>query len=163
MENYIVINGRKAELTEEQLKALGLERETSPFSRAEKGNKYYYISWDGVVRTDTETLVSSNNDAFIIANYCTDREMMEQRALHETLNRLLWRYSMEHKGNEIEWTNDVSNYSIFYDYDEERWRVNGSVYYQHLGAPYFATMEIAESAIKEIVNPFMAQHPDFKF
>lgn len=34
MENYIVINGRKAELTEEQLKALGIETEKkSPFDR----------------------------------------------------------------------------------------------------------------------------------
>ena len=36
MENYIVINGRKAELTAEQLKALGIETEKkSPFDRCD--------------------------------------------------------------------------------------------------------------------------------
>lgn len=44
-ENYIVINGKKAELTEEQLKQLGIEPEKkrkNPFERV-TGEKYYYI------------------------------------------------------------------------------------------------------------------------
>ena len=36
-ENYIVINGKKAELTVEQIKALGIEVRKSPFERACKG------------------------------------------------------------------------------------------------------------------------------
>ena len=164
MENYIVINGKKAELTEEQLKALGLEREIkSPFSKVNNKEKYYFITSIGIAMDNYDCNVNTNA-RHKVANYCTDREIMEQRALHETLNRLLWRYSMEHKGNEVERNDDVSIYIIYYDHDKERWCVNCRVYPQYfLGAPYFATMEIAESAIREIVEPFMAKHPDFKF
>ena len=113
-ENYIVINGKKAELTEEQLKVLGLEREIeNPFE--EKVNQtYYYITSTGAVDLTKDSALSVRDmQHFKNANYCTDREMMEQRAYAETLNRLLWRYSMEHKGNEIDWDNTwQSKYSI---------------------------------------------------
>ena len=39
-ENYIVINGKKAELTNEQLKMLGIEVRKNPFDRA-TGEEYY--------------------------------------------------------------------------------------------------------------------------
>lgn len=39
--NYIVINGKKAELTEEQLRALGIEKEkNNPFERVNKGGHF---------------------------------------------------------------------------------------------------------------------------
>ena len=54
MDNYICINGKKAELTAEQLKALGIELpKPSPFERV--GNtantfcNYYFISSTGSV------------------------------------------------------------------------------------------------------------------
>ena len=99
-ENYIVINGKRTELTEEQLKQLGIEvPKTSPFKR-EWSEDYYYIDDEGFVRSANETFDNFGADRFNVANYCTDKAIMEQRALHETLSRLLWRYSMEHDGNE---------------------------------------------------------------
>lgn len=42
-ENYIVINGKKAELTKEQLKALGIEAEPeNPFCRKRKISLYHH-------------------------------------------------------------------------------------------------------------------------
>lgn len=160
-ENYIVINGKKAELTPEQLKALGLETEINPFER-EKYKGYYYISWDGILRGDIDVDNNSDKLRHNIANYCTDKEMMEQRALHETLNRLLWRYAMEHGGREIDWSNTDDKYRICYDFDDNRCRIYANSYTCTFGTPYFRTMETAENAIKEIIEPFMAEHPDFK-
>ena len=56
-ENYIVINGKRAELTEEQMKALGIETEEkrkNPFERVGNDNKYYYtiVSNDLLRRVD---------------------------------------------------------------------------------------------------------------
>ena len=163
MENYIVINGKKAELTEEQLKALGLETETNPFER-EIDKMYYHIDSRGRIDTDLEMDSPYDNGRWEAANYCTDREMLQQQAYRETLNRLLWRYSMEHKGNEINWDDDTEKkYQILYNYHAHTWMASYNTYYQSLGAIYFVTQEIAESAIREIVEPFMAEHPDFKF
>ena len=159
MENYIVINGQKAELTYEQLKALGLV-EPSPFER-EKDARYWVINSIGQVELDEDMETNCDDIRHSIANYCTDREMMQQQAYRETLNRLLWRYSMEHKG-------DVGVYSpcrwnISYDYTKSKFEVGYSPCCKLIGTVYFATEEIAENAITEIIEPFMAEHPDFKF
>lgn len=162
MENYIVINGKKAELTPAQLKALGLEKEIkNPFERAE-GQKFYFIDKGGSISDTLDEYWCADNEMFEVANYCTDREMMEQRALHETLNRLLWRYSMEHGGREINWHNGKCKYNIIYNYADRRWQAEANRWMSIFGSVYFATSEIAESAIKEIIAPFMAEHPDFK-
>lgn len=162
-ENYIVINGKKAELTPEQLKALGLETEIkSPFER-ETDQKYYIIDIFGNVFDSNDMGLEYDKNVHKVANYCTDREMIQQQAYRETLNRLLWRYSMEHKGNEIDWNNRNSRYRIAYSYDRRRWIVFTSTTERAFGAVYFATKTIANNAIKEIIEPFMAEHPDFKF
>ena len=40
-ENYIVINGKRAELTEEQMKVLGIKVKKNPFDRDGSNNRCY--------------------------------------------------------------------------------------------------------------------------
>ena len=102
MENYICINGKKAELTEEQLKALGIELpKVNPFERVKKTTPFYFITAKGKAEYGVELNDYHCSELYNVANYCTDKAIMEQRALHETLNRLLWRYAMEHGGTGI--------------------------------------------------------------
>lgn len=159
-ENYIVINGKRAELTEEQLKALGIEiTKPNPFERAKPGKTFYSILSTGEVVSYRELKEPYVDDKYFpVANYCTDKAIMEQRALSETLNRLLWRYSMEHKDKETS-----SYYTIFKD-KSDSWRARE--YHRQVinfGEIPFDTIEIAEAAIKEIVEPFMKEHPEFKW
>lgn len=164
MENYIVINGKKAELTPEQLKALGLETEMkSPFERKRR-QRYYTILGDGSVTNFVESKDDADDGFYEVANYCTDREMMQQQAYRETLNRLLWRYSMEHKGNEIDWDNrDTYKYSIYYNYNNNRFEVEANYFCRNTNAVYFATESIAKNALRKIIEPFFREHPDFEF
>lgn len=161
MENYIVINGKKAELTEDQLKALGIVTEKkNPFTRCKVGEVYYLITTGGNVDDLREMKDSDDNRYYDIANYCTDQNLMQQRAWHETLNRLLWRYSMKHDGEKIDWNDDKWKYIIYYDrgcctFKADMYRTS------NYNSIWFYTREIAENAIKEIIEPFMAEHPDF--
>lgn len=43
-ENYIVINGKRAELTKEQMEQLGIEVEGNKRWRAKKGGLYFYVT-----------------------------------------------------------------------------------------------------------------------
>lgn len=162
MENYICINGKKAELTEEQMVALGIELpKVNPFTRHKTNySKYFYIGSDGCAYIENDNHGSYNDSQFDVANYCTDKVIMEQRALHETLNRLLWRYSMEHKGERV----DDKVWSITYHADTKEFHC-GWVNYQVLFVAEIAfdTEEIGNNAIKEIIEPFMAAHPEFKW
>lgn len=151
MENYICINGKKAELTEEQMKALGIELpKNNPFNRAEMRKIYYYISPVGDVTFAYETEAPFDKYCFDVANYCTDKAIMKQRVMWETLSRLLWRFSERNGGGGM--------YSI-------AGKGNGNfcsmiANYKYLD-PTFKTADIANRAITEIVKPFMAKHPDF--
>lgn len=163
MTNYICINGKKAELTEEQMKALGIELpKVSPFERAPRMGNYYFITDMGNVNQYHDMHDVHDEYRYKEANYCTDKTIMEQRALHETLNRLLWRYSMEHGGSKIDWDNkDTRKYRIVYN--------NGTFSVAHSwtiinnGCVHFTSKTVAEDAIATIVVPFIKDHPDFKW
>lgn len=172
MENYICINGKRAELTEEQIKQLGIELpKVNPFAKLTNDELYYFITNHGTIDDSDDLDYPIDKLRYNVANYCTDKSIMERRALHEILNRLLWRYSMEHKANEFKYSNTGRKirYSIGYWESDDTWRSDGPGFHVTTYArgyelcPYFESEEIALNAIKEIVEPFMAEHPEFKW
>ena len=170
MTNYICINGKKAELTDEQMKALGIElpKAKSPFERVEPFYEFCFINSLGEVEKTYEDGTcdrgSVDDMRFAVANYCTNKAIMEQRALHETLNRLLWRYSMEHDGDKIDWSNmDQQKWFIFADVNNNRFFVDNMRSTLRLGSVHFYKSSTATAAIKEIIEPFMKAHPEFKW
>jgi len=164
MDNYICIHGNKVELTEEQIKQLGFEvKKESPFERAKHYGDYYMITSSGLVECEMEACHPIDGNRFNVANYCTDKSLMEQRALHETLNRLLWRYSMEHDGDKIDWRKGEFKWAICRYCTDNSFQVYSFQQNDYIGTPYFYSNEIAINAIKEIVEPFMKEHPEFKW
>lgn len=162
MENYIVINGKKAELTPEQLEKLGIVVKEDPFER--KVGEYYYVINNpaGAITRSKDTNEPADFNRYKDANYCRDKKLMEQRLLHETLSRLLWRYSMQHDGDKIDWNDrDILKYYIKFDHINNKFEV-GNLWFSHLeGVVIFYNQGIAISAIEQVVKPFMKEHPDF--
>ena len=166
IENYIMLNGKRVDLTEEQLEKLGLKVEKKDcFER--KYNQMYYFTGDyGTVKAECDSKASEIDSLrHSVANYCTDKALIEQRALHETLSRLLWRFSMQNDGDRIDWDNGSCKYFITYDYRHKEFKVD---YYQsQFGCTlknaneYFYSAAITKRAIDEIVLPFIKEHPEF--
>lgn len=154
MDNYICINGKKAELTEEQIKTLGIELpSTSPFNRVKyMRDAYFYIASDGCVYTDFDGHGNLSNYRFNAANYCTNKAIMEQRSMHETLSRQLWRFG------EMNGSGGRGTFAIGRKDDGKFVSLACSNRYLE---PTFESLEIAQRAIEEIVEPFMKAHPDF--
>lgn len=166
MENYIVINGKKAELTEEQLEKLGIKTEKNKYEelfKRKNSGRYYFINNDGCTVYDTDDMWYLEDRRFNIGNYCTDEEVMKQRALHETLNRLLWRASVVADELDNKWNMNNAHYYIFYDHDSDSLKIDCDDTWQIQGTCFFPTLESAEEAIENIVKPFMKEHPDFKW
>lgn len=161
MENYIVIDGKRTELTDEQLQKLGIEIKDDPFGKLKRNKFFYYISSSGQIHSQKEEYGTGSNRLFEAANYCTDENLMKQRALHETLNRLLWRFSMQNDGDKIDWENyDQCKYKISYNCKHDCFCVNLDFACKYQDQS-FISKEVAERAIEEIVKPFMEKHPDF--
>ena len=71
---------------------------------------------------------------------------------------------MENGGDKIDWNKvDEPKYMIRYDTIDQKYSSYVSWQTTILGVPYFDTADIAERALKEIVQPFMKEHPDFKW
>lgn len=168
MENYIMLEGNKIPLTDEQVKMLKDSKkpekiEKSPFERVDSNSTYFYIDDCGIVEEENVNCYLEDQYRHKVANYCTDKSLMIQRALHETLNRLLWRFSMENGEGENLWNCCNTHYEIYWSYDLASFNISCNVTVKSPTSIYFPTKEIANKAIDEIVIPFMEANPDFVY
>lgn len=170
MDNYICIDGVKVLLNDPQISELRaiLEKSREPvkastFERQNPGDIYYFITRGGRVFADFENNMNIDRQSYEVANYCIDEELLKQRALEEILARRLWRYSMEHGGDKIDWSNKQQDkFAIFWDTANGSFYITNNVGCQIISTAYFVDREIALNAIKEVVEPFMKEYPGFK-
>lgn len=162
MDNYIVINGKKAELTEEQLKQLGIKDEKeNPFAnRVDKGS-YYYISARGTIESETEEGDCIDTCLYDNANYFNDEDFAEQVALHQLLYRKLLKYAYENDAVcDTIMSEDKPKYYIAQNIVSHTFTV--LVQYQTKCADiYFSKEQVAKEAIADVVIPFMVKYPEF--
>ena len=168
MDNYICIDGVKVLLNDSQiseLRAILEKRETkkSPlFERQSYGDEYYFINSIGEVGSSCDFTYDYDSIRHDNANYCADEELLKQRALEEILARRLWRYSMEHGGDKIYWSDGQCKYVIYYDAEDGLFYTTSNTICQTINTTYFVNRETALNAIKEVVEPFMKEYPGFK-
>lgn len=134
--------------------------EQGPFARV-KRKPYFHINGVGKMSTLTEGATTTDDELYSIANYCRDRGMMEQRALHETLNRLLWRYSETHGGDSNPWPCGEHWFIYCNTANGNEMMVSANDSHKKQGTIYFKDRVIAKAAIEEVVKPFLAAHPEF--
>lgn len=157
-ENYIVINGKKVELTEEQLKQLGIELPKNKRWRADAGEIYYFVSsWGSICDAND---YYHNYDAFryYSHNYFQTREEADKYARVLETEMLLRKYADEHN-EELTW-NSLDNpvWNIYYQYDDiviESWTISKfphTIYFSSKKIARDALEEIGEERIKEYLN-----------
>lgn len=160
-ENYIVINGKKSKLTEEQMKALGIKLRKNPFERVGKLEMYCYIDFFDEVHCIADDADQCDDMSFGRSNYFNDETFAKQVALHQLLYRKLLKfaYDNEYEDNQ-EWNGENPHWCIYYDNSHKKFDTTWQdlVQYSHV---YFSTREGAEHAIKEVVKPFIKEHPEF--
>lgn len=167
MENYICINGNKTELTEEQLKQLGIKIEkkrNSPFTR--HPNKLYWsINAMNVVAGQPDCNDNFDNSTYEVANYFNDYKFAEQVALHQLLYRKLLKYAYENNAIVDDWSDlDSRKFHLSMDVgDNKQLYIDWNCKIKHDCAVYFNSSKVAEQAIEDVVKPFMEEHPDFEW
>lgn len=169
MENYIVINGKKTELTEEQLKALGVEvkkkrnnpiKRKNPFnSELKDGDVYFFINMDEGFKSSFYDPIT-DDERIDNANSFNDKNFANQVYLHELLNRKLLKYAWDNEAEDCEWDGKNEHYYICFEILTKKFIVTGSSY-NKCQKVYFSTKNVAIRAIKDIIKPFMKEHPEF--
>lgn len=163
MDNYIVINGKKAELTEEQLKQLGInvEKET-PFTRNKPNGDYYFISARGIAEKASDDNDFFDQGFYDSVNYFRDKNLAQQVSLHQLLYRKLLKYAYENDAFADDWTNpNSSKYFITKHTDDDKFCVDWNHTLKHSGVVYFTSEKVTEQAFEDVIKPFMKEHPEF--
>lgn len=155
-DNYAVINGKKIELTEKQIKALRFEIRKPLFERVTDGGPYYFISCYGDIDADSR----EDDRLFDNVNYFNDEYFANQVALHQLLYRKLLKFAYENDCEDREWGTKYEHWRIYYDTDSDKFDIDVNDAFKYQGV-YFSTREGAERAIEEVVKPFMKEHPEF--
>lgn len=161
----LTIDGKEVQLTEEQLKQLGIEPEKkrkNPFERVAIDNGYHFIGMFSDVERYIQKDDTEDDALFNAVNHFNDEQFAEQVALHQLLYRKLLKFAYDNECEDTEWNNLNDHWYIFYNYAGCCFdcRRNDGCKSQNV---YFSSEEAAERAIKEVVRPFMKEHPEFKW
>ena len=160
-ENYIVINGKRLELTKEQLKALGIEVRKNPFDDVNRFEDYYFVEKNNEVHAYMKTDSSVDDQMYTSANYFNDKAFAEQVALHQLLYRKLLKFAYDNGFEDTaEWNGGNKHYCITYNTEFNKVDV-AHCFDSKFSVVYFSSEEATKRAIKEAVEPFMKEHPEF--
>lgn len=160
-DNYLVLNGKRVELTEKQLKTLGIELRKNPFARSLKHHDYYCINASSMIDSVLELGDVTDENRYSAANYFNNKDFANQVALHQLLYRKLLKFAYDNECEDTaEWNDNNTHWTIRHDYS-----LNRFTSYVQTGckAPdvYFSSEAATRRAIKEVVEPFVKEHPDF--
>ena len=144
-ENYIVINGKRAELTKEQMEQLGIKVNCSKRWRANKNGVYWFVDGAGDIMSLSEINSYYDNFRYYFHNYFRTQEEAETYARVLETEMLLKKYADEHNGEfsyfkcciKIRQYEEPSVIRVLID------RCSGR-------NVWFSTEEIAQNAINEI-------------
>ena len=131
------------------------DKDDNYFERQVDRNCYYYIGQDGKVHEDIEMSTTFDNDLYKIGNYCANKELLKKRAAEETLLRKMWRFSLTHGGEKIDWNNeDTEKWYLGFDSKRRIVMVSFVNALRQMGVIYFNSKEVAEEAKKEFGKEF---------
>lgn len=160
-DNYAVINGKRIKLTEEQAEALGIEKRKNPFERVNKDENYYFITSGGAVLNYVYINDMTDRELYHIINYFNDKQFAKQVALHQLLYRKLLKFAYDNECEDTaNWNGVDKHYCITYSTKFDKTDVT-YCFDDKFSTVYFSSKEAAIRAIKEVVEPFMKEHPEF--
>ena len=160
----LTIDGKEIQLTDEQLKMLGIEPETkrkNPFEEVNRFEDYYFIEKNNEVRAYMKTDSSVDNQMYASANYFNDKAFAEQITLHQLLYRKLLKFAYDNGFEDAaKWDGVNPHWHIIYNKVNDVFITMKKLASKDFTV-YFSTEEGAERAIGEVVEPFMNEHPEF--
>lgn len=158
----LTIDGKEVQLTNEQLRVLGvIERGNHPFERAYYGCRYYYVSSFGDVDSYCDDRSEGDRKFFEAANYFSTQPFAEQVALHQLLYRKLLKFAYDNGCTDKEWDGTNVHVYIIYNSTKKDYDTRWTRDEKEPGTVYFKSTAWATAALNEVVMPFIKEHPDF--
>ena len=155
MKVELKVNGKtvQVEMTEEQLKELGVIKPRTGYERRKEcNNEYYLVTAGGSVIEEKDTALFDQN-CYEVGNFYSNKMIAENNARADRLQRCLrqWQALNDKPISQSDWEdNGKSKWCIMYSYGAEELYVNNFYYTRLPNVIYFTTQEKAEEAIEEV-------------
>lgn len=163
MKVTLTLNGKSVEvdLTEEQLKTLGIEeKKTTGYERGVTGEHYWYVEYKGYISEEIETSDYIDEDLYNVANYYSDKNVANDNARADALMRKLRRYAAEHGG--IAWNNEPFTAIMYNSNTKGLDAVNLSGLQMYFGMIAFKSEKACEDAIKDFHEDLVWYFTEYK-
>lgn len=148
-ENYIVINGKKAELTEKQLKQLGIEVGKDKRWRAEVGDAFFFVDRSNYIDSCVDSRAARSNYCYDTHNYFKTKEEAEEYAEVLEIKRQLMKFADKHNGK-IDWKDSQTLKWHLYCGEPTETIMIGYTAHKKAETIYFSSQELARQAIDTI-------------
>ena len=160
----LTVDGKEVKLTDEQLRVLGIEIEEkrkNPFERVAIDDMYYFINHFGDVNWYRQADDYEDDRLFNNFNYFNDKQFANQVGLHQLLYRKLLEFAYDNGFVDTqEWNEKNQHWTIYYNHNRHKFEADNCGTF-HRSDVYFSSEDGAKTAIKEVVEPFMKDHPEF--
>ena len=134
---------------------------SNPFSRVKKDKVFYSVSGNGEVLSFLEDGNYADDELEKCANYFNNKNVATQIALHQLLNRKLLKFAYENEYNDdADWNVRNIHWGIYYDYEKHMFDSDCHGLRKFDGV-WFSSKDGADYAIKEVIEPFVKEHPEF--
>ncbi len=149
-ENYIVINGKKAELTEEQLKQLGIEVGKNKRERVEDGHIFFFVDRGNCIDSRFDNRFALSDYCYDTHNYFQTEEEAQKYADVLEIKRQLMKFADKHN-EKINWKDSQTLKYHLYSGEPSAIIMVGYTYNTRFpDTVYFSSEEIARQAIDTI-------------
>ena len=113
----LTIDGKEVQLTDGQLKMLGIEpKKKNPFDRVGNGDRFFAIDNMNGIQTCTEMSYARDEAYYNGINYFNDKKFAKQVALHQLLYRKLLKFAYENTCEDAtEWDGNNTHWTIRYN------------------------------------------------
>lgn len=166
MKAKLIIEDKEIEVNiseEEYKKIQPSEEKKTGYERVPEESDYFYANSRGYVETDSENCYSIDGDHYKSANYYSSEIVAENNARADKLMRQLRRFSVEHRGREVDF-NDVNTrqYCIYYDYGNNTLGTAFTLCAKTFGTILFDSDETALAAIDAFRDELIWYFTEYK-
>ena len=166
MKAKLIIEDREIEIeiSEEEYKKLQpSEEKKTGYERVPKNGKYFYEFGKGDVESDIEDCYDIDDEYYESANYYSSETIAENNARADKLMRQLRRFSVEHRGREVDFNStETAKHYIYYDCIHDELDITFTFFARVFGMVYFDSEEIAQAAINEFHDELIWYFTEYK-
>ena len=166
MKAKLIIENKEIEIeiSEEEYKKLQpSEEKKTGYERVPESDVYFYTYPSGCVETACEDCYDIDDEYYESANYYSDKTVAKNNARADNLMRQLRRFSVEHRGHEVDFNStETAKHYIYYDCVRDELRTTYTFYAGVFGVIYFDSEETANAAIDEFHDELIWYFTEYK-